>query len=103
MARSDIYDFGKNVKKSKSYKVHGGKDNLLGLQDKARYSRKKRIYAQSFSDTAIRVYEPKFIENIDIFCEKMIDGPNDWSEPKDMSQWCTSLPPIHPPAHSNVN
>ena len=86
---------GKNVRKSKSYKVHGP-ENLLGIQDKGKYSRKKRIFNQIFSEAAIRGYEPKVLERVEEFCATMMpkstatEKDGGWSESKNMSPWCKS-------------
>jgi cytochrome P450 len=92
----DIYGNQKKVKKAESYIVHG-KTNLIGIQDKTDYARCKKIFQQGFSDTAIREHEPKVIQEIDTFIEKIsenetLDGlTDDWTNPKNMALWCMAL------------
>ena len=94
----DIYGPLKKVRKSASYVVHGP-GNLLGYRDKAVYARKKRIFAQGFSDAAIREHEPKVREMIGVFCDKMLENDEvekgemkkgGWSTAKNMTLWCKS-------------
>jgi cytochrome P450 len=94
LTSTDIYGTGKNVRKSDSYVIHGP-GNMLGLRDKAEHARKKRIFAQGFSDAAVREHEPKIIKLVNSFCH-MISGFDThgsdfkgWSVPRDMTKWCT--------------
>jgi cytochrome P450 len=81
------------VRKSPSYQVHG-RGNLLGIQDKKDYAKKKRIFQQGFSDTALRRLEPKVIREINVFCDKMTEnesskeGTGGWSKAKNINLWC---------------
>lgn len=92
----DIYGNGKKLKKSKSYAVHG-QGNLIGIQDKAEYASMKKIFQQGFSDSANREHEPKVIQEIDTFIEKISENESPdaskdgWSSPKNMSLWCNYL------------
>jgi hypothetical protein len=89
----DIYGSAKQLRKSDSYVIHG-QGNFLGLRNKAEHSRKKRIFGQGFSEAAIRGHEPKVIENVNLFCEKISDNAlitsdsKGWSTVKDMTDWC---------------
>ena len=85
----DIYGQLKNVRKSDSYQVHGP-GNLIGIRDKKDYAKKKKIFQQGFSDTALRRHEPKVLREIDTFCSKMVeDAPaGGWSSAWDMNRWC---------------
>jgi hypothetical protein len=89
----DIYGTLKKVKKSKSYKVHGP-GNLLGIRDKKVYAKKKKIFQQGFSDSAIREHEVKINREINTFCEKISENElsektvGGWSNVKNMSLWC---------------
>lgn len=95
MTQIDIYGNGKKLKKSKSYAVHG-QGNLIGIQDKAEYASMKKIFQQGFSDSANREHEPKVIQEIDTFIEKISENESPdaskdgWSSPKNMSLWCMS-------------
>lgn len=87
-----IHGVGTKFKKAKSYDSHGI-GNLLGIQDKKEYAKKKKIFQHGFSDTANREHEPKMIEEINTFVEKIAESESGkssggWSEPKDMSLWC---------------
>lgn len=89
---ADIHGVGTKFKKAKSYDSHGI-GNLLGIQDKKEYAKKKKIFQHGFSDTANREHEPKMIEEIDTFVEKMVEDEGSenagaWTKPKDMSLWC---------------
>jgi hypothetical protein len=93
----DIYGTLKKVKKSKSYKVHGP-GNLLGIRDKKVYAKKKKIFQQGFSDSAIREHEVKINKEIKTFCEKISENElsektvGGWSNVKNMSLWCMVSP-----------
>ena len=88
----DIYGPMKKVKKAKSYMVHGP-GNIIGIQDKKAFARKKRILGQGFSDAALREHEPKVLEHIKSFCEKVSDvefesESRQWSTARKMTLWC---------------
>jgi hypothetical protein len=93
----DIYGTLKKVKKSQSYKVHGP-GNLLGIRDKKVYAKKKKIFQQGFSDSAIREHEVKIKREINTFCEKISENElsektvGGWSNVKNMSLWCMFSP-----------
>lgn len=93
---TDIYGNSKNVKKSKSYMIHGV-TNLIGITDKTQYARNKKIFQQGFSDSAIREHEPKVIREVNTFIEKMSENetterePNGWTNPKNMALWCMTF------------
>ena len=49
--------------------------------------------SQGFSDAAIRVYEPKILDEIEIFCRALVaeDVQSEkvtWTAPQNMSAWC---------------
>jgi hypothetical protein len=93
----DIYGSLKKVKKSQSYKVHGP-ENLLGIRDKKVYAKKKKIFQQGFSDSAIREHEVKIKREVNTFCEKISENElsektvGGWSNVKNMSLWCMFSP-----------
>lgn len=96
LSETDIHGVGTKFKKSKSYDSHGI-GNLLGIQDKKEYAKKKKIFQHGFSDTANREHEPKMIEEINTFVEKIAENESGkssdgWTEPKDMSLWCMHSP-----------
>jgi hypothetical protein len=91
---ADIYGNMKKVKKAHSYTAHGT-TNLIGIQDKKEYAKQKKIMQQGFSDAANREHEPKVVKEIDIFIEKISENEtpgkstDGWSNPKNMTLWCT--------------
>jgi hypothetical protein len=76
--------------------VHG-MTNLIGIQDKKEYAKSKKIFQQGFSDAANRDHEPKVIQKINIFIEKLSENEtpdkytDGWTNPKNMTLWCTLL------------
>jgi hypothetical protein len=76
--------------------VHGER-NLIGMQNKAEYAKSKKIFQHGFSDTANREHEPKVIQEIDTFIEKISENEtpekntDGWTNLKNMSEWCMSL------------
>ncbi|KAL2068442.1 hypothetical protein VTL71DRAFT_16540 [Oculimacula yallundae] len=92
----DIYGNGKKIRKAEGYKVHG-RNNLLGIQDKTKYARYKKIFQQGFSDAMNREHEPKVIRIIDTFIEQIANdetpsaNSGDWSNIKNMTLWCNWL------------
>lgn len=95
-----MYGPVKKIAKSPSYVVHGP-GNLIGIRDKKDYAKKKKIFQQGFSDSALRRHEPTMIKQIDIFCKVLLDEPGkpprkpgEWTEAKDMNSWCMSLDPV---------
>ncbi|KAG4416598.1 hypothetical protein IFR04_010241 [Cadophora malorum] len=92
----DIYGNGKKVKKAEGYKIHGHA-NLIGIRDKAVYAKSKKIFQQGFSDTMNREHEPKVIQVINTFIEKLAENESpaensgEWTNAKIMNQWCTWL------------
>ncbi|SPO03128.1 related to cytochrome P450 CYP3/CYP5/CYP6/CYP9 subfamilies [Cephalotrichum gorgonifer] len=92
----DIYGPMNKVTKANSYIVHG-EGNIIGMQDKKAHAKKKKIFQQGFSDVALRKHEGKVLGEIDAFCKKMLENeatgeqPEGWTEPRNMSLWCTYL------------
>ncbi|KAH8595992.1 cytochrome P450 [Bisporella sp. PMI_857] len=89
----DIYGYGKKFRKADSYSIHGP-GSLIGTPDKAEHARKKRIFSQGFSDTALREHEPKVIDLVNLFSEKLLEDKvtsDGWTKPKNLSDWCTYL------------
>lgn len=70
---------------------------MIGIQDKAEYAKNKKIFQQGFSDTAIREHEPKVIQEVNTFIEKLSDNEtpeksaDGWTNPKNMTLWCMLL------------
>lgn len=86
--------------------VHG-ETNLIGIQDKAAYAKSKKIFQHGFSDTANREHEPKVVEEVNIFIEKMSEnegekGTDGWTNPKNMSLWCMQRHDLPPTAANNI-
>ena len=78
-----------------SYKVHGP-GSLLGLCDKTEHAQKKKIFIQGFSDAAIREHEPKVVEIVETFCEKLLEDispATGWTDAKNLTDWCEYLNP----------
>lgn len=71
-----------------------GKTNLIGIMDKTAYAKSKKIFQHGFSDNANREHEPKVVEEVNIFVEKMAENEGSeknadgWTNPKNMSLWC---------------
>ncbi|PKS08395.1 hypothetical protein jhhlp_005339 [Lomentospora prolificans] len=92
----DIYGQLKKVHKANSYQVHG-EGNLIGMQDKKAHAKKKKIFQQGFSDIALRKHEGKVLQEIEVFCQKLLENessgakPEEWTDPKNMSLWCNYL------------
>lgn len=90
---ADIYGNAKKVKKSATYVFHGP-TNLLGIRNKVKYARMKKIFQPGFSDTSNRNHEPKVIRVIDTFLDKISESElngkatGGWTSPKNMSLWC---------------
>ncbi|KAL5362921.1 cytochrome P450 [Aspergillus floccosus] len=94
----DIYGSGKNVRKSSAYKalVHGTPSTFTEV-DKREHSWKRRILAQAFSTSALRLLEPHILGKINRFCKLALNGDGGtltkgaWSAPKNLSDWCSYL------------
>lgn len=54
----------------------------------------KKIFQQGFSDSANREHEPKVIQEINTFIEKISENKtpdaskDGWTNPRNMSLWC---------------
>ena len=73
-----------------SYSVHGP-GSLIGTPDKAEHVRKKRIFIQGFSDSAIREHEPKVYTYINQFCDMLLDATvtdDGWTSSKNLTRLC---------------
>ncbi len=84
--------------KSKSYTpiAHAtGGMNLLATIEKTKFRRKRRLISQGFSAEALKDFEPKMLQLLNIFCSKMVEGlgvsDNEWTESKNMRDWCKLL------------
>ena len=71
--------------------------NLLTLRDKTQHGRRRRVISQAFSESTLRLFEPKILSKVDRFCEILRlrqDGSQisaeagDWTEPIDMGHAC---------------
>jgi cytochrome P450 len=84
----------KNITKARSYRVHGP-GNLIGLQDKKVFAKRKKIFQQGFSDAAVRKHEEKVLGHVVTFCDKLLENdnsdakPGPWTGPKNINLWCT--------------
>lgn len=94
----DIYGHGKNVVKSKSYApiAHAtGGLNVLATIEKTTFRRKRRLISQGFSTEALKDFEPRMLQLLNIFCSKIAEGSrlphNEWTQSKNMRDWCKPL------------
>ena len=67
---------------------------MIGIRDKAVYAKSKKIFQQGFSDTMNREHEPKVIQVINTFIEKLAENESpaenagEWTNAKIMNEWC---------------
>jgi hypothetical protein len=113
-ALQTIYSGGNktNVRKSEWYEVldaGSGAFSLATERDKGRHAQRRRFVLKAFSADALRQGEVFVRENVSRFCELIGPGASaekasgkvtstekkekddEWSEPRDMSVWCTWL------------
>ena len=72
----DIYGHGKNVVKFQSYTPTAnatGGPNVLSTIEKGVYRSKRRPISQGFSVEALKDFEPKLLQLLDIFCGKIAE------------------------------
>lgn len=90
-----IYEAKANVKKGKYYEVYPrgpGEVNTLNVIDKVKHARKRRVLNHAFSENAMHSAEAFIIQNVDRWCELLIDGSHDdWTEPRNMSDCAEHL------------
>lgn len=97
---TDIYGHQAKVTKFKNYEVLSRQAaNTLTLRDKGQHARRRRVVSQAFSESSLRLFEPKIISRIDRFCDILRERSRNpeaetnvksggWSEPMDMSHEC---------------
>ncbi|KAI9150038.1 Cytochrome P450 monooxygenase lcsN [Paramyrothecium foliicola] len=86
----DIYGHGAKVQKSKNYTVLAQKaPNTLTIRDKAQHARRRRVVSQAFSESSLRVFEPKVQSRLQRFCDKIrknMSGEGQWTSPLNISE-----------------
>ncbi|RAH42807.1 cytochrome P450 [Aspergillus brunneoviolaceus CBS 621.78] len=88
----DIYDFGKNVHKSQSYRsipLIKGAYSTLNVVDKKVHGRKRRILSQGLSDQNLKRWKLHCSnEKQDNFSPEVASDTEDgWTCPKNMAEW----------------
>ena len=94
-----IYGNQNNVVKSQVYNtlVHRAA-NTLTLRDKAEHARRRRVMSSGFSDSSLRLLEPKILAQVQKFTNAMLDprqtaepdAEGNWDSPRNMAEWCAS-------------
>ncbi|KAJ6441493.1 carboxylesterase [Purpureocillium lavendulum] len=94
-ALRDTYGHHGKVIKFKNYEVLSKQAaNLLTLRDKAQHGRRRRVISQAFSESSLRLFEPKIQSRVARLCDLLRRGadgsslslkPGEWSGPVDMS------------------
>ncbi|KAI6782247.1 Isotrichodermin C-15 hydroxylase [Emericellopsis cladophorae] len=94
-ALRDIYGHRGKVVKFRNYHVLSKQAaNLLTLQDKYLHGRRRRVISQAFSESSLRMLEPKIHSKLDQFCHVLrAQGGSDgsWAPPFDMSHAFNNL------------
>ncbi|CAG8974862.1 hypothetical protein HYALB_00000477 [Hymenoscyphus albidus] len=92
----DVYGYGKNVRKSKSYlsmvpDKHAW--SILTLIDKKTHLERRKVMSKALSDTALKSFEPEMLNHMDVFHEQVAvaEDSEGWSAPKNMSVLCMRL------------
>ena len=93
---SDIYGYGKNIKKSKGYLPilpAPGAWSVHTSIDKSMHGRKRRVISQGLSDDCIKDFEPAFIVHLRRFMEKILGvdttvDADGWTDPINMTHLC---------------
>jgi cytochrome P450 len=89
----DIFGYKNHVVKSKSYLPmvpEEGAWSTLTIIDKEVHRQRRKVISKALSDSALKDFEPKMIEHMDVFRDQLC-GPVDsesWSTAKDMSVLC---------------
>lgn len=93
---ADIYGHQAEVTKFKNYEVLSRQAaNTLTLRDKTQHAHRRRVVSQAFSESSLRLFEPKILPRIDRFCEMLRNRSKQqsssvggWTESIDMSHEC---------------
>lgn len=90
---SDIYGYGKPFKKAKSYATmvpwEGGWSTATSI-DKHLHRNLRGTVTSGFSTASYKQFEFVVFKNLDIYFQKLLEGPRDadgWAEPKDVNWW----------------
>lgn len=68
--------------------------NTLTFRDKTQHARRRRVVSQAFSDSSLRLFEPKILSKVDQFCKILRErqqnpaGVRDWTDAIDMGREC---------------
>ncbi|TVY84640.1 Cytochrome P450 monooxygenase apf7 [Lachnellula suecica] len=90
-----IYDTKANVQKARQYGIWPkelASPNTFSVIDKEKHARKRRVMTAAISESAVRTSEPFVFQHADRWGELLVgDRKNEWSEPRNMSEWSDSL------------
>ncbi|KAJ4250327.1 hypothetical protein NW757_007160 [Fusarium falciforme] len=92
-----IFNNKANVKKAEYYKAYPRNVHAMttwNTIDKNVHARKRRVMNNAFSDKALRSCEPFIHENVDRWCELIVDEIGDgekWSRSLNMARWADHL------------
>ncbi|KAL2692250.1 hypothetical protein Neosp_002656 [[Neocosmospora] mangrovei] len=92
-----IFNNKANVKKAEYYKAYPRNVNAMttwNTIDKNVHARKRRVMNNAFSDKALRSCEPFIHDNVDRWCELIIDEIGEgekWSKSLNMARWADHL------------
>jgi cytochrome P450 len=94
-ALRDIYHIRANCVKSQLFTVfaHFFKVQMvMTTLDRKEHAFKRRIAVEALTPSKLKQMEAGVMRNVEVFCEKMVDDPNDktkrWNTARNMSQWC---------------
>jgi hypothetical protein len=94
-ALRDIYSVRANCQKSQFFTVfsHFFKvPMVMTTLDHKEHAFKRRIAAEALTPPNLKQMEGGVMKNVKIFCDKMLDDPNDqsknWNSARNMSEWC---------------
>ena len=95
LTRTAIYG-AKGLQKAKGYEQIGpapGVYNTLSCIDKTLHKRKRKVVSQSFSEQAIRSFEPTILRNVDVLLKQIAHSRTDvtkkgWTDVVNMTDKC---------------
>lgn len=94
-ALREIYHVRANCQKSQFFTVfsHFFKVQMvMTTLDHKEHAFKRRIASEALTAKALKEMEAGVVRNVNVFCDKMLDDPNDktkeWNSARNMSRWC---------------